>query len=39
MSTKETSFPDSFFKENKDASVVGMTIPQKDSETCAGLDS
>jgi hypothetical protein len=31
MSTKETSFPDSYFKENQDASFVRMTIPQKDS--------
>jgi hypothetical protein len=34
MSTKETSFPDSF-KENQDTSVVGMTA-LKDAEIDSG---
>jgi hypothetical protein len=38
MSTKETSFPDSFFKENQYTSVVGMTT-LKDSETYAEQES
>jgi hypothetical protein len=37
MSTKETSFPDSFFKENQYTSVVGMTAV-KDAETYAELE-
>jgi hypothetical protein len=38
MSTKETSFSEQLYDENRDTSAVGMTAI-KDSETFAELDS